>query len=210
MVIHESQPRRKYELKRRAADMAETRRRITEAAVQLHGTIGPARTTVTSVAERAGVQRHTVYRHFPTDADLFAACSAHFAEANPQPDLAAWQAIGEPGPRLERALDELYAYYERTEAMYSNVYRDVELVEALPPALAPFERYLDEAARVLAAGRPGRGRRRQVLAAALRHAIDFGTWHSLVAGGRLTRAEAVRLMTALVEGAAPPRTISAA
>src|SRR4029077_10999830 len=121
--------------------------------------------------------------------------------ANPQPDLAAWQAIGEPGPRLERALDELYAYYERTEAMYSNVYRDVELVEALPPALAPFERYLDEAARVLAAGRPGRGRRRQVLAAALRHAVDFRTWQSLAAGG-LTRAEAIRLMTGFVEAAA--------
>ena len=89
--------------------------------------------------------------------------------------------------------------------MYSNVYRDAELVDALPPALAPFERYLDEAARILAAGRPARGRRRQVLAAALRHVIDFRTWHSLTAAGRLTRAEAVRLMTAVVETAAAPR-----
>jgi AcrR family transcriptional regulator len=209
MVTHESHPRRKYELKRRAADMAETRRRIIEAAVELHGTIGPARTTVTSVAERAGVQRHTVYRHFPSEADLFTACSAHFFEANPLPNLAAWQAIGGPGPRLERALDELYAYYERTEAMYGNVYRDAELVEALPPALAPFERYLDEAARILAAGRPGRGRRRQVLAAALRHAVDFRTWQSLAAGG-LTRAEAIRLMIGFVEAAAAPRSVAAA
>ncbi len=210
MVIHESKPKRKYELKRRAADMAETRRRITEAAVELHGTVGPARTTVTSVAERAGVQRHTLYRHFPTDADLFEACSVHFFEANPQPDLDAWRAIGEPGPRLARALDELYAYYERTESMYSNVYRDRELVAAIQPALAPFERYLDEAAGILAAGRPGRGRRRELLTAALRHAIDFPTWHSLTAGGRLTRAEAVRLMTALVEAAAAPRAGSPA
>ena len=103
------------------------------------------------------------------------------------------------------AFDELYAYYERTESMYSNVYRDRELVAAIQPALAPFERYLDEAAGILAAGRPRRGRRRELLTAALRHAIDFRTWHSLTAGGRLTRAEAIRLMTALVEAAAAPR-----
>ncbi len=94
--------------------------------------------------------------------------------------------------------------------MYSNVYRDLELVAAIQPALAPFERYLDEAAGILAAGRPGRGRRRELLTAALRHAIDFRTWHSLTAGGRLTRAEAVRLMTALVEAAAAPRAGSPA
>ena len=210
MVTHQNRPKRRYELKRRADDMAETRRRITEAAVGLHGTVGPARTTVTAVAERAGVQRHTVYRHFPTDADLFEACSMHFFHANPQPDLQTWEVIGEPGPRLERALDELYAYYERTESMYSNVYRDAEFVAAIPAALAPFERYLDEAARILAAGRPARGRRRQVLAGALRHAIDFRTWHSLVAGGHLTRAEAIRLMTALVEAAAAPRAATPA
>ena len=80
--------KRKYELKQRAAEMAETRLRITEAAVELHGTIGPARTTVSAIAERAGVQRHTVYRHFPTDADLFGACSAHYVAANPLPDQA--------------------------------------------------------------------------------------------------------------------------
>src|SRR6476659_2729549 len=78
--------KRKYELKQRAAEMAETRLRITEAAVELHGTVGPARTTVSAIAERAGVQRHTVYRHFPTDADLFAACSAHYVAAHPLPD----------------------------------------------------------------------------------------------------------------------------
>src|SRR4051794_11246513 len=163
-----SSEKRRYEQRKRAEDVAATRRRIIEAAMELHGSVGPARTTVTAVAERAGVQRHTVYRHFPTDADLFEACSAHFFEANPQPRLDGWRAIGEPGARLASALDELYAYYERTEAIYSNVYRDVELVAALEPALAPFEHYLDEAARALAAGRPARGRRRQVLTAALR------------------------------------------
>ena len=116
--------KRKYKLKKRADEMAETRRRITEAAVGLHGTVGPARTTLSAVAERAGVQRHTVYRHFPSEADLFGACSAHFFTANPWPDLESWRAIDDPHQRLARALDELYAYYERTEAMFSNVLRD--------------------------------------------------------------------------------------
>ena len=151
--------KRKYELKQRAAEMAETRLRITEAAVELHGTIGPARTTVSAIAERAGVQRHTVYRHFPTDADLFGACSAHYAAANPLPDQAPWRAIGDPRQRLARALDDLYAYYERTEPMFSKVLRDAELVDALPPVLVPRRAYLAEAAEILAAGWPTRGRK---------------------------------------------------
>ena len=140
--------KRKYELKQRAAEMAETRLRITEAAVELHGTIGPARTTVSAIAERAGVQRHTVYRHFPTDADLFGACSAHYIAANPLPDQAPWRAIADPQRRLARALDDLYAYYERTEPMFSKILRDVELVDALPPVLVPRWAYLAEAAEI--------------------------------------------------------------
>src|SRR5262245_46126234 len=111
--------KRKYELKQRATEMADTRRRITEAAFELHGTIGPVRTTVSAIAERAGVQRHTVYRHFPTEDDLFLACSSHFAEQNPRPDQEPWGAIDDPSARLTRALDELYAYYERPGPMYA-------------------------------------------------------------------------------------------
>jgi AcrR family transcriptional regulator len=193
--------KRKYELKQRAAEMAETRLRITEAAVQLHGTIGPARTTVSAIAERAGVQRHTVYRHFPTDADLFGACSAHYVAANPLPEQAPWRAIADPERRLARALDDLYAYYERTEPMFSKVLRDVELVDALPPVLVPRWAYLAEATEILAAGWAARGRRRRVLEAAVRHAIDFQTWRSLTTDGRITRAEAVELAVALVAAA---------
>jgi len=202
--------RRKYELKKRAGEMAETRRRITEAAVELHGTVGPARTTLSAVAERAGVQRHTVYRHFPSEEALFGACSAHYFTAHPWPDLEAWRAIRDPHQRLARALDELYAYYERTEPMFSNVLRDAELVDAVRPTLVPLEGFLAEAAEILAAGWPARGRRRRVLAAALRHAVDFQAWRSLAADNRVTRTEAVELVTALVEAAAAPRRRAAA
>jgi AcrR family transcriptional regulator len=194
---------RRYELKKRAADIAETRRRITEAAVDLHGTIGPARTTLSAVAERAGVQRQTLYRHFPTEAELFQACSAHYLMENPLPSLEAWRGIGDPEERLARALHELYAYYESTASMLGNVLRDAGLVDALRPALEPLESYQAEAAEILAGGWLRRGERRPILAAALHHAIDFSTWRSLVGTQRITRSEAVALITALVEAAVP-------
>jgi AcrR family transcriptional regulator len=200
MVSRENPTKRKYELKQRAAEMAETHRRITAAAVALHQTVGPARTTLSAVAANAGVERRTLYRHFPTEADLFAACSAHYFTAHPWPDLAGWRAIADPPERLELALDELYAYYERTEPMFSNVLRDAELVDLARDAVAPLHAYLDEAAHVLAAGRGLRGRRRRLLDAALRHALAFSAWRSLWANG-VGRADAARLMVALVEAA---------
>jgi AcrR family transcriptional regulator len=203
-MSHENPPRRKYELKKRAEEMAETRRRITEAAIELHGTVGPSRTTMSAVAERAGVERRTLYRHFPTEADLFAACSSDYFATHPWPDLGAWRAVRDPNERLARALDELYAYYERTEPMFRNVLRDAEVVDFARDAVAPLHAYLDDAATVLAAGHPARGRRRHILVAALRHALAFSTWHSLTANG-VTRAQAVVLVTALVEAAAGSR-----
>src|SRR3954469_11455729 len=129
MMSRESSPKRKYELKKRAEQVAETQRRITEAAIELHGTVGPSRTTMTAIAERAGVERRTLYRHFPTEADIFRACSAHFMTANPLPELDRWRAIADPDERRALALDEVYAYWERTAPMFTNVFRDAELVE---------------------------------------------------------------------------------
>ncbi|HZD86390.1 MAG TPA: helix-turn-helix domain-containing protein [Gaiellaceae bacterium] len=194
--------KRKYQLKQRAAEMAETRRRITEAAVDLHGTVGPARTTLSAVAQRAGVQRHTVYRHFPTEAELYRACSTHWLIANPLPDPAAWRAIERPQERLAHALDQLYAYYERSEPMLANVLRDLDLVDALQPTITPLQDFLAEGAATLTAGWNSRGRRRHLLRAALRHVLDFRTWRSLTADGQLARADAVELAAALVQAAA--------
>ena len=202
-MSREMTPKRKYELKKRAAGMADTHLRITEAAIELHGTVGPSRTTLSAVAERAGVERRTLYRHFPTQAELFEACSTHYFRANPWPDLGSWRAICDPHERLARALEELYAYYERTEPMLSNVLRDAELVDFARDAVAPLHAYLDDAVEVLTAGRQVRGRRRQRLGGALHHALAFSTWRSLGANG-IGRSEAVTLITALVEAAAAP------
>jgi AcrR family transcriptional regulator len=202
-MSREISPKRKYELKQRAEDMAETHRRITEAAIELHGTVGPSRTTLSAVAKRAGVERRTLYRHFPTEADLFAACSTHYFAANPWPDPGPWRAIRDPRQRLERALHELYAYYERTEPMLSNVLRDAELVDLARNAVAPLHTYLEQAAEILTSGRPARGRTRHLLQGALRHALAFSTWHSLTTNG-IERSDATRLVSALVEAATPP------
>jgi AcrR family transcriptional regulator len=182
--------KRRYEQRKRAAGVAATRQRITEATMELHGSLGPALTTVSAVAERAGVQRHTVYRHFPTDADLFAACSNHFRQSDPAPDPAGWDS-------LEQALGELYAYYERNESMYANLFRDEHLMPVVAETFAGFREYLAEAVRLLGRGRP----RRRTVTAALRHAVDFQTWRSLARDGGLKRDQAVTLMVALIDAA---------
>jgi AcrR family transcriptional regulator len=201
IMSRETSNKCRYELKQRAQDMAATHRRIIEAAIELHGTVGPSRTTMSAVAERAGVERRTLYRHFPNETDLFAACSSEYFAANPWPDLADWRAVRDPQERLARALDDLYAYYERTEPMLANVLRDSELVDSARDAVAPLHAYLEEAAGTLMAGRGARGRRRELVAAALRHALAFSTWRSLSANG-IGRPDAVRLVAALVAGAA--------
>ena len=172
-----------------------------EAAIELHGTVGPSRTTLSAVAKRAGVERRTLYRHFPTEADLFAACSTHYFSANPWPDLGGWHAIRDPQQRLAVALDELYAYYERTEPMLANVLRDAERNDLARDGVAPLNAYLEEAADILMSGRQVRGRRRALVGGALRHALAFSTWRSLAANG-VGRSDAATLMTALVERAA--------
>src|SRR5436853_6445004 len=115
---------RPYRKTKRAELEEQTRLRITESTVALHEEVGPARTSISAIAERAGVRRSTVYRHFPDEEALFDACSSHWRAANPPPDPSAWADIGELGVRLETALLELYAFYARTECMYTSLLRD--------------------------------------------------------------------------------------
>jgi AcrR family transcriptional regulator len=184
---------RPYTKTRRAELEQQTRERITEAAVELHGSLGPARTTIRAIAQRADVQRATVYRHFPDEEALFAACSAHWRAQNEPPDLAAWAAIRDPAARLAVALSELYAWYARTRRMLELLIRDRPLVPAMQSQFR-LPGYLEAAADVLLAGRPERGAARRRARAALGHAVAFETWLSLVRQQGLTSAEAIRLM----------------
>jgi AcrR family transcriptional regulator len=189
---------REYTKRKRAESEAQTKLRITEAAVDLHGSVGPAKTTISAVAERAGVQRATVYRHFPDEEALFGACSSHWAANNPVPSLDAWAAIDDPDERLRTALAELYAWFERTEYMLEKTTRDVDLVPAMQPAVAAFRVWFDMAAAELDRGRSERGGRRRRVRAAIGHALGFDTWRSLVRDQGLAPDEAVKLMTRMV------------
>jgi AcrR family transcriptional regulator len=202
MTTESDQAPRPYHKRLRAEQEAETRQRITEAAVKLHGTIGPARTTVKAVAAEAGVQRATVYRHFPDAQSLFMACSGHWASLNPPPDPARWRRIDDPAERLRHALSELYGWYEWAEPMLTNVLRDAPLVPAAGPAYAAFERHFESLHSAVMQGRRARGRARARLAAALAHALDFATWRSLTRQHGLARDDAVELMIALAAAAA--------
>jgi AcrR family transcriptional regulator len=197
---------RRYRKRLRAEQEHRTRQAITEAAMKLHGTVGPARTTVSAVAAEAGVQRATVYRHFPDEASLFEACSSHYGSLHPPPDPSVWAEIREPRERLRRALTELYGWWEETEDMMSLVLRDAPLVEGMAAPVEVGRAYLDEARQVIMRGRPERGKARKRASAAIGHTIAFDTWRSLVRGQGLTNAEAVELMAELVDRAANGRT----
>jgi AcrR family transcriptional regulator len=194
-----SDQKRPYRKKRRAELEEETRRRITESAVDMHGTVGPARTTMSAVAERAGVRRSTLYRHFPDEAALFEACTGHWLAQNPPPDISAWAAIDDPDQRLQTALDELYAYWRRTEPMMENLLRDEATNENVRRNFRTFHQFMAAAGEILLAGRGVRGRARKRTLAAICHALGFTTWQSLARDQGLDDPDAIRLMLGLVE-----------
>jgi AcrR family transcriptional regulator len=194
--------KRPYRMRRRAQLEELTRRRITESAVELHKELGPARTSIAAIAERAGVRRSTVYRHFPTEDALFDACSSHWRAANPPPDPSAWATIKDPAKRTSSALRDLYDFYGRTEAMYSSLLRDEPLVPPVHRRLRDFYRYLDTIEDALVAGRGLRGRAARRARAAIGHALAFTTWRSLTHEQGLSNTDAVALMCMLVENAA--------
>lgn len=193
--------KRPYRKRRRAQLEEETRLRITEAAVDLHGSVGPARTTISAIADRAGVQRATVYRHFADEEALFDACSAHWLAGHPLPDIAGWEGIADPDERLRAALGELYGWFEGSAYMLEKTTRDAPLVPAMQPAMDLFAGWLAAAADTLLRGRRVRGARRRRVRAAIGHAVSFHSWRSLAREQGLSNDEAVDLMAAFVRAA---------
>jgi AcrR family transcriptional regulator len=189
---------RPYRMRRRAESQQETRRRITESAVALHGSIGPSQTSLSAVAAHAGVRRSTLYRHFADEAALFDACSVHWAAANPLPDLGTWAAVVDVDERLSRALGELYSFYAKNEAMLANLFRDESAVAIVRDRFAALRGYFQAARETLVAGRKLRGPALARTKAAVGHAISFSTWRSLVREQSLDDAQAVALLCDLV------------
>lgn len=190
---------RKYELQRRAQRQEETRQRIVEAAVHLHQTVGGAKATISAIAELAGVERLTVYRHFPDERSLITACTSHYLAQNPPPDPGSWQSLDDALERFRRGLGEIYAYHRRTQPMSSHAMHDLEEVPVLREVLAPYFAYWERVREVLASV----WEKEDAVActrirAAIGHAISFQTWRSLTSEQGLEDAEAIELMVGMV------------
>jgi AcrR family transcriptional regulator len=192
--------RRPYRQKKRARQQEETRERIIEAVVELHRTVGPAKTKITEVAEMAGVGRMTVYNHFPTDSDIFRACGAHWSAQNPPPDPAQWARSDDPEKRLDLALLQMYEYYEGTRDMLGKVLRDEPLLPALSEVLSEiWWPFFDVAVATMAHGRTMRGERKRRFSVAVRLVLDFGTWRTLTDSG-LDASAAAGIAADMVRG----------
>lgn len=192
---------KRYQLKRRAERQEETRQRIVDAAVALHTSVGPLRTSDAAIAERAGVTRVTFYRHFPDEVSLFKACTTHGLVLWPLPDAAAWSRIGDPAERLCTALRELYVYYGVAGDGLAVILRDLPRMRPELRVSPNRTEVLNAMLPVLAKGWDARGRRASVGRAAIAHALSVFTWQSLIRRGDLRDDEAVALLAGMVREA---------
>jgi len=188
---------RVYRKKLRAKQHEETRRRIVESAVALHESIGGEQATVTKIADRAGVSRVTVYRHFPDEQSLLQACTQHYLSANPPPDPSIWMSFSERKERLRAALTEIYGYHRRTERMMDRAFADSLSNEILAELLEPYFDFWNHVRDMLAAAWDG-----APVAPIIGHSIDFRTWKTLVREQGMPEEQAVELFVDLVESEA--------
>jgi AcrR family transcriptional regulator len=200
-MVRSGKKRGKYNLKARAERHQQTRQRIVETAMELHKIHGPAQTSITDIAKRAGVERQTVYNHFPDELSLLKACSAHNRTLNPPPDPEPWRLIADPESRLRRALAEVYAYYRRNEQIQANVTRDAQ---ANPNVRKVFEARIKHQERMrdaLGAGfflEQGDEQRHKQLYGALWVALEFQAWRALVRQQGFEDEEVIELMVGMV------------
>ena len=194
---------RTYTLKRRAEQQAETRRRIVEAAVELHGSIGPALTTISMVAERAGVQRHTFYAHFPDERSLLLACSWLVSERDPLPNAEPWRTIEDPRERLRVGLRAIYDWYERNADLAACVLRDAEH-HALTREISELRLGKLMAAYREVLGAKLNAKQRALLALAL----SFFTWRTLARESGLKQGAAVAAMVQAIDATSEDRSRS--
>lgn len=180
---------RNYTLKKRAEQQAQTRQRIVEAAFDLHGSVGPAQTTLSMIAEKAGVQRHTLYAHFKDERSLFEACSGLHLEREPLPEIDAWRRINDLDQRLRVSLSELYGWYGRNAGVVGAVLRDAQVHDLTRETVAvTITPYMNECRDVLAETLT------KQQSAILALALSFHTWQTLVQEQGLQSTEAAEVM----------------
>lgn len=194
--------RRKYELRQRAETQAHTRARIVKAALELHGTVGPARTNISEIARLAGVERRTIYNHFQGDHELFQECGALWVEERPPPDPGGWQGLDDPLARTRAALTAIYAYYDRNANELEPVLRDSLFIAPLRDVLEHgWLHYVAGVGEDLVRASRRRGQARARVAAVVALALDLGSWRRLTTAGRFSGDAAAALMSELVHTA---------
>ncbi|TFH87282.1 TetR/AcrR family transcriptional regulator [Billgrantia azerbaijanica] len=186
-------------MRKRAESQEKTRQRIVEATMQLHEELGPRATTISAIAERAGVQRLTVYRHFPDETAVFQACTSHWLDLNPPPNPQSWESIADPWERLAAALSAFYEYYAATERMWTVSHRDVSAVDALQEPMADFATYVTEIADDLAKPLWPDTRTASSVKVTVQHALAFLTWKDLQKRG-VENARKVELVVSWLSG----------
>jgi AcrR family transcriptional regulator len=191
---------RPYRMTERAKSQEETRQKIVEATMHLHEELGPRATTISAIAEKAGVQRLTLYRHFPDEMAVFQACTAHWLSLNPPPDPHTWASINDPPERLKAALTAFYRYYTGTRRMWAASFRDVADVPALQEPMKQFAGFVKEIGDDLATHFHASAQPARRIAATIQHALTFPTWADLDARN-LSDADKVTLVMRWVEGA---------
>lgn len=171
--------------------------------MRLHEELGPRNTSISAIAERAGVQRLTVYRHFPDESAVFQACTAHWLSLNPPPDPADWAQTSDPVDRFKSAVGAFYDYYSRTRKMWAGSYRDVGDVPALQAPMAEVAAFMRGIADDLVAAFGGEGDTDR-LSPTVRHVLHFLTWSELEAQG-LPDDRKLDVVTAWLQGPAQGR-----
>jgi AcrR family transcriptional regulator len=192
--------KRPYRMSERAKSREETRQKIVEATMHLHEELGPRATTISAIAEKAGVQRLTIYRHFPDETAVFQACTAHWLSLNPPPEPHTWASINDPPDRLKAALTAFYRYYAGTRRMWAASFRDVADVPALQEPMKQFAGFVKEIGGDLATHFHASAQPARRIAVTIQHALTFPTWADLDARN-LSNADKVALVMRWVEGA---------
>jgi AcrR family transcriptional regulator len=189
-------------MRQRQLTVEATRDRIAAAAFELHREVGPAYATISAIARRAGVQRHTVYRHFPELVELIRACTIHGMEVTNLPDPDAWRGIGDGSQRLSAALSVMYPYYRANEQLIGNILRDLPIMPELAAGSAPYQDHLGRIwGTVLEPWAKVSGTTGYQVRALISAALEFGTWQALTRRAGLSDADAVETMLRAVDGA---------
>ena len=192
---------RQYNMGARAAAVAKTRTAIVLAARQLHVERGLVATSWDDIAERAGVSTATVYRHFPSLAELVPACAQTVFDLiqplTPAQAAGVFASVERAADRFEHIARSSAHCYQAGADWLHAAQRERDFLPELEAAMGVIE----DSLRQLVTTAVGR-RLTKADHALLFVVCDFPLWWSLSSSGlsdRATEEAMVRLVLKEVE-----------